>query len=392
MVPVPSSIPRRAWLKTSLRIQHVGSMTRERREARFAKYREADPECTYQSSYAALLDDPPHDAPLWLPREPHLPVLIDQAGHPSARYREDDHALGPSPPALSAIVIAHDDEAIIERAVRSVACQQCSEPFEVIVVTSGSDRTAQVVTERFPHVKLVTLPGTAFPGKARNAGLHLARGEFVSFPGSHVELPPGSLEARLQAHRQGFPMVTGSVENGTRTWAGWASYFIDHHDHLPGCAREVLPFDPPSCSYRRDILLDCGGFPEDMRSGEDTAVNVRLHGQGFLTLREPAARFIHHSPCTTPRRLVKHHFTRGRGLARVLLSRRLSPDANAATRIRFLRRFFMKRRMRRQLAWTSRNIWRNAPERRLTYICAFPLILLGLIANRCGTWYGFLRQ
>src|SRR4051794_14468617 len=46
--PIPTSIPRRRWLETTLRIQHVASLTEERRCARFEKYRQADPEKTFQ--------------------------------------------------------------------------------------------------------------------------------------------------------------------------------------------------------------------------------------------------------------------------------------------------------------------------------------------------------
>ena len=51
---------------------------------------------------------------------------------------------------LSAIVIAHNDETRIERTVRSVVEQECEQPFEVIVVVSGTDATAATVGETFP--------------------------------------------------------------------------------------------------------------------------------------------------------------------------------------------------------------------------------------------------
>ena len=82
-------------------------------------------------------------------------------------------------PVLSAIVIARDDEDRIERSVRAVVEQRTEQPFEVIVVTSGSDRTAEIVRERFPDVTLVELPHPALPGEARNAGLAIARGGHV---------------------------------------------------------------------------------------------------------------------------------------------------------------------------------------------------------------------
>lgn len=394
MVPIPSSISPQAWLQTTLRIQHIGGSTKERRLARYSKYREADPQHKYQTSYEALLNDPPTDPPRWLPRPPNLPVLLsdvqDMRDWELDRPHPPDPSAGSDGPALSAIVISHNDEAVIERTVTSVLAQQCPEPFEVIVVTSGTDRTAEVVAERFPRVRLISLPGTALPGKARNAGLRLARGEFVTFPGSHVELPSGSLAARLRAHREGYVMVTGSVVNGTATWAGWASYFMDHCDKLPGSRREVLQSVPASCSYRRDALVAVGAFPEDVRTGEDTDVNMRLCSRGFHAVRDPAIRFIHHSPCATPKRLVSHHFTRGRGLGRLLFADRLPLEADAAMRIRYLRRFH-KKSVREQLRWIHGNVWRNAPERRLTYVRAFPLIVLGVVAYWSGVWWEAIR-
>lgn len=225
-------------------------------------------------------------------------------------------------PSLSAIVISRDDEAVIERTVRSVVEQESPWPFEVIVVTSGTDRTAEIVGERFPEVTLVALPKPALPGEARNAGLRLARGQVVSFPGSHVELPPGSLAARIAAHRLGHAMVTGTTLNGTRTVAGWAAYFLDNSTVLPGRPSTVLDGPPAHCSYSRSALGEVGGFPEHLRAGEDTVVNHELARRGHTAYRAQEVRLIHHTPCRTRRRLLSHYFVRGRSSGRILLESR----------------------------------------------------------------------
>ncbi|EJN13522.1 hypothetical protein PMI42_03095 [Bradyrhizobium sp. YR681] len=58
--PVPVQIDRCAWKRTRLRIAHFGSLTATMRRARYAKYREADPNRQWQSSYSELLDKPGH--------------------------------------------------------------------------------------------------------------------------------------------------------------------------------------------------------------------------------------------------------------------------------------------------------------------------------------------
>lgn len=307
--PIPTSLPPARWLRTSLRIQHLGGLTAPRREARLEKYRQADPERASGYRYPDLTHSPAEIKP-WAPRRPDEPVLVQAEG------RAGDA------PALSAIVISRDDEDRIARAVASVVNQESPWPFEVIVVTSGTDRTAEIVRHEFPQVTLVELPRPALPGEARNAGLRLARGDYVSFPGSHVELPPGSLAARIEAHDLGFAMVTGTTLNGTRTRAGWASYFLDHSSVLPGRPSTKLSGPPAHCSYLREALLQVGGFPEDLRAGEDTVVNNELARRGYESYRAQGVRLIHHSPCRTPRRLLRHHFVRGRGYGRILLSRR----------------------------------------------------------------------
>lgn len=53
--PVPVQIPPCWRIRTSLRIQHFAGLDRAKRQARFDKYRAADPTCRYQDSYANLV-------------------------------------------------------------------------------------------------------------------------------------------------------------------------------------------------------------------------------------------------------------------------------------------------------------------------------------------------
>ena len=138
-VPIPSDIPRRRVLRTSIRIQHLGSLDHARRVARRAKYAESDPGDEFQEGYEHILDAPGR-IEQWPRRAPRTPVLLSV-------HREVPRADGM--PAISAVVIAQDDEATIERSLRALVDQRVDVPFEVIVVTSGSDGTAGIVRSRF---------------------------------------------------------------------------------------------------------------------------------------------------------------------------------------------------------------------------------------------------
>lgn len=379
LVPVPTRIARERWLPTTIRIQHVSGVSDDRRRARYEKYREADPEQAFQASYENLLAPPDLPQP-WEPRPPDLPVLTDarSAAPPPAADELDLDA-----PVLSAIVIARGDEARIEPVVRAVVEQEVPEPFEVIVVTSPGDRTAEIVRARFPDVVVVELAEPGYPGRARNAGLAVARGEYVSFPGSHVTLPPGSLAARVRAHELGYPMVTGSTLNGTRTPAGWASYFLDHATVLPGRPSQELLGSPAHCSYTREFLVRAGGFPEDMRAGEDTVVNFRLHRQGYLAYRAQDVHLVHQSPCSTPLRLVAHHFVRGRAMGRILLDATMGPDRGSVAGARTFLRGYVRRRVRA----VDRAVERWGPELAPTLDRVRRLVTAGAIASWAGSWF-----
>lgn len=279
-------------------------------------------------------------------------------------------------PVLSAIVISRNDEATIEKTIRSIVTQNVNAPVEVIVVNSGTDRTANVVRERFPGVRVIKLEKPALPGEARNAGVLAARGEYVSFPGSHTELPPGSLAARIQAHRLGYAMITGSILNGTRTSSGWASYFLDHSDALPSRPSGELSKPPMHCSYNRKILLGSGLFPEDMRAGEDTVVNTRLWREGHRAYRANQVTLIHRSPCRNPWLLSKHHFIRGRAWGRIISERGYSCS---------LLIYYLPQRLRR----TKLNVAKWGGEfteeyRRVRTLCA-----LGATSAWLGTCYEY---
>jgi len=62
-------------------------------------------------------------------------------------------------------------------------------PIEVIVVNDAStDATAQIAAER--GAKVIHLTRNVGPGPARNAGVNVARGEYVAFTDSDCQVPP----------------------------------------------------------------------------------------------------------------------------------------------------------------------------------------------------------
>ena len=381
-VPIPRDIPRRRVLRTSVRIQHIGSIDDDHRRARRQKYLEADPGDEFQEGYEHILD-PPRRVETWAPRARDTPVLLPV--HRGALRTEGD-------PVISAVVIAQNDEEAIAGSLRALVDQELGEPFEVIVVTSGSDRTAEIVRTQFfgqpgPEVMLIELDHPVLPGEARNAGWRVARGDFITFPGSHVELVPGSLQSRLVAHEDGWALVTGATHNGNGSRAGWASYFLDHSTLLPDRPAGELQAAPTHASYVRFLLDRVGGFPEDMRAGEDTVVNLSLYARGYSAYRAPEAGFVHTSRATTARALWGHHFTRGRAWGRILLAGRRS---RGGLLIRRGPRLMIEAPRRVRAIRANVRRWGSTSER-AEFRRSFALVALGALAASVGTWVELFR-
>jgi glycosyltransferase involved in cell wall biosynthesis len=392
-VPVPTDIPRGHWAKTTLRIQHLSSLTEERRAARYEKYREADPDCKFQDTYQHLLN-PPKNRQTWAKRSPGQTMVVSQSRHERIRARISgqlcySEKLDHRRPTLSVIVISQNDIGRIKEVMEALVQQTLEQSFEVILVNSGNDGTAGFVKERYPEVRVIHLPEPALPGKARNAGLQIATGDYVTFPGSHIVLPPNSLQHRVDAQEKGYAMVTGVVLNGTRSWAGWASYFLDHWIALTGRPTTQLESAPSRASYMMGPLKAIGGFPEDRRVGEDTVVNNRLFALGHKAYFSSNIRDIHKSPCVNPIILVRHHYQRGRGFGRILWEYP-GPQKNRKFRFRkigwLMTKYPLKRvfSMAKGVVRWGKPIWGY-------FVLSFPLILVGTMSAALGAVTFLLR-
>jgi glycosyltransferase involved in cell wall biosynthesis len=285
-------------------------------------------------------------------------------------------------PTLSVIVISQNDMGRIKEVMDALVRQKLEHSFEMILVNSGNDGTATFVKGRYPEVRVIHLPEPALPGKARNAGLQVARGDYVTFPGSHIVLPPNSLQNRVDAHEKGYAMVTGVVVNGTRSWAGWASYFLDHWVALPGRPTNQLESAPSRCSYMLGPLKAIGGFPEDRRVGEDTVVNNRLFELGHKAYFSSKIVDIHKSPCVNPMILVRHHYLRGRGFGRMLWEYP-GPKKTRKFRLRRIRWLVTKYSVKRILNITKGVIRWGKPMWGY-FVWSFPLIVAGTLSAALG--------
>ncbi len=284
--------------------------------------------------------------------------------------------------ALSVVVMGYRDRESIIDAVRSVVEQMTPDPFEVIVVVSGGDDSADAVRRLFPAVPVVESPARLLPGAARNVGVAASRGRVVAFLAGDCVAEPDWIAARLAAHRRGYPIVAGAMTNGgdDRPWK-WASYFDLFSGRLTGRPAGVVDAPDPAAhglSYDRSALERIGAFDEQLRTGEDTGAASRAHEVGLEIWFEPNVRTAHRGPSGTLD-LIRDQYRRGARRARVDTVG-MRPTKFWRALVAFLPVWFIWLRLR------VTRIWRYAPGERSRLLLCLPWLALARAAGVAG-WY-----
>jgi glycosyltransferase involved in cell wall biosynthesis len=115
-------------------------------------------------------------------------------------------------PDVSIVIPTHDRRELIGRAVASCRAGAGADPaVEVIVVDDGSrDGTPEILRAGGEDIVLLRFEPPGGRGRARNAGMEIARGEFVKFLDDDDWLAPGALAEEVQLARDsGADIVAG---------------------------------------------------------------------------------------------------------------------------------------------------------------------------------------
>jgi glycosyltransferase involved in cell wall biosynthesis len=171
---------------------------------------------------------------------------------------------------VSVVVPVHDGERFVGEAIESVLAQTYA-PIEVIVVDDGStDGTADIIA-RYPSVRSLA-QDNAGPSAARNAGIAVATGAYVTFCDSDDRFRPTKVAAQV-AHLEAHP-GTGCVLVGHATF------------YEPGVAPAAWERDeggtqPQSVLARREVLDAVGGFDPTFRFAEGIEWLGRVRAAGI---------------------------------------------------------------------------------------------------------------
>jgi glycosyltransferase involved in cell wall biosynthesis len=189
-----------------------------------------------------------------------------------------------SGPSITVVIPTYQRRSVVIASVNSVLAQDHT-PDEIIVVDDGStDGTADALSHKFGRRVSVLRQKNLGPSAARNAGVTMASGGLIAFLDSDNTWLPQHL-TMIRALFDRYPdAVLVSTQRDYRFGTEDPS-----NARFDSLAEDLLLSTAgvgflSSVAVRRDVLLDVGGFGENMRHGEDNELFLRLSLQGPFAL------------------------------------------------------------------------------------------------------------
>jgi GT2 family glycosyltransferase len=216
-------------------------------------------------------------------------------------------------PSISVVIPTYNNLSLLLECLESV--QKLDYPrdlLEVLVVdNASSDRTPDVIADRFPHVRLVRLESNTGFAPACDRGALEAKGQFVAFLNNDAVVAPNWLTALvtvLKAGEEGTVCAASRIlsRDGNETeYSGAASNLFGAGRPESVWGWPDLPTPPTTGTpvlfasggamlIHRDTFLEVGGFdPEYFAYFEDVDLGWRLWVLGYRVVYAPDAVVRH---------------------------------------------------------------------------------------------------
>jgi glycosyltransferase involved in cell wall biosynthesis len=210
----------------------------------------------------------------------------------------------------SVIVITRNSEHTIDRCIKSLK-EQNQKPSEIIVVDSSpNDLTAEIAKRN--HVRLVREPILG-RGRARNTGIKYAKGKIVVFAPADAYFDREWLKYLISAFKNPtLAGVAGNIYAANRQRI--ASYLLDL------TLRDKPHYATTNIAYRKDVLIEVGGFDDRLETADDVELAWRILRAGYKIGYEPKAVLYHFHPETITEFLkMQYYLGKWNMIARKLL-------------------------------------------------------------------------
>lgn len=223
-------------------------------------------------------------------------------------------------PLVSFVMPVFNSEQYIARCLRSIRNLNFDGiDYEVLIMDNGStDGTHQIMRDLgfdfhvVPKVNVSAL---------RNRGAIMARGDYLAFVDSDVELSSQWLRDGLAVFQQHNVIASGCFP-GVPLDATWVQRTWDLHQRGRSRVDSVTPapwLSSMNLLVRRDAFLAVSGFNEQLTTAEDVDLSYRL-GQRGQILNNPSMIAVHWGEAKDLGHFMRKEIWRGKGNLQGVLS------------------------------------------------------------------------
>jgi glycosyltransferase involved in cell wall biosynthesis len=187
-------------------------------------------------------------------------------------------------PTVSVIIPVHNGGAFFRTCLSKLA-QAVPRPMEIIVVADGESDGSWRLAKEF-GAKLIRIPESGGPARARNLGAQAAKGDILFFVDADVAVCPEAVAYAISVFKNNpyLAAFIGSYDDapGDPDFLSQYRNLLHHYVHQTG-NEEASTFWGACGVIRREIFLQMGGFNENYRepSIEDIELGYRLKQAGY---------------------------------------------------------------------------------------------------------------
>jgi glycosyltransferase involved in cell wall biosynthesis len=191
---------------------------------------------------------------------------------------------------ISIILPVHNEARMIRQVLQSLLAQQ-NVDLEVLVIdgqsTDDSPDIVREISAHDPRIRLLTNERRKTPF-AFNIGLRESKGEYVCILGAHCEYAPDYIEVCLREmrHHQAVgcsgKVITRAADDSWQ--ASLTAWVMAHPFGVSGASFRTQPEgfvdSIPYPIFRKQVLLELGGYNEQLSRNQDNDMNYRIRAAG----------------------------------------------------------------------------------------------------------------
>lgn len=198
---------------------------------------------------------------------------------------------------VSVIIPYYNRERFIDQALQSVLAQTL-EPLEIIIVNDCSSESSRRYLDRYSGLcRIVDLPKNVGLAGARNAGIEVARGEFIAL----LDDDDICMPERLEVQRKYMEEHPDCAVVHSSVWAFFAAgpdeFWFRFDPGLPMTLAQALRDEywavPSTLMFRTSAIRALKGFDAKFRECEDREFLIRCCAAGYHVegIHQPLVRF-----------------------------------------------------------------------------------------------------